>query len=127
MLMGMAMERMLKGIIVAQLGNVLKPNRSLLDSFKTHDLKKLANEITKNDPSFVFSSEEINVLDKLRPYIEWAGKYPIPINEKEYMVKIHSNTDIDLETRLWGRLREHLKSIGWIMKGSKRLYLSPKK
>jgi hypothetical protein len=123
MLIGMAMEGMLKGIIVAQIGNVLTPNRSLLNSFKTHNLKKLANEITKNDPSFVFSSDEINVLDNLRPYVEWAGKYPIPTNENKYICREYSNTEIDLETRLWERLREHLKSIGWIMKGGKRLAL----
>jgi hypothetical protein len=126
MLMGMATEAMLKGIIVAQTGNVLDSNRALLDSLKNHKLKKLAKEITKNDPLFVLSDEEIITLDNLRPYIEWAGRYPIPVNENQYAKVMHSSVEMDLEIKLWARLHTHLKAIGWVMKGKDRLYLTPR-
>jgi hypothetical protein len=126
MLIGMATEAMLKGIIVAQTENVIDSNRALLDSLKNHKLDKLAQEITNNDPSFVFLNEEINTLKRLRPYIEWAGRYPIPLNENQYTAVMHSNVDMDLEIKLWERLRDHLKSIGWVVKGKNRLYLTPR-
>jgi hypothetical protein len=126
MLMGMATEAMLKGIIAAQSGNVLNPKRALLDHLRNHNLRKLAEEITKNDPSFVFSDEDLVTLDNLRPYIEWAGRYPIPLNENQYSAVMHSSVDMDLEVKLWERLHTHLKAIGWVIKGKDRLYLTPR-
>jgi hypothetical protein len=125
MLMGMATEAMLKGIIVAQTENVTNSNRALLDSLKNHKLDKLAQEITNNDPSFVFSHAEINTLKELTPYIERAGKYPIPLSENQYTAVMHSNVDMDLEIKLWERLRDHLRPIGWVIKGKNRLDLTP--
>jgi hypothetical protein len=93
---------------------------------KSHKLKRLAKEKAKNNSLFVFSCEKLIILDNLRPYIKWAGRYPIPLNENQYAKVMHSSVDMDLEIRLWERLHAHLKAIGWVMKGKDRLFLTPR-
>jgi hypothetical protein len=55
-----------------------------------------------------------------------GGGYPIPLNENQFIAVMHSNVGMDLEIKLLERLRDHLKSIGWVMKGKNRLFLTPR-
>lgn len=124
MLIGMSIEALLKGILVAQ-GEQVLDNGKLSKNFATHDLTELVQRV---DPSvLVFSSDESKILENLKPYIIWAGKYPIPKTANDLIAKGHSSIEIRLGRKLWDRLYEHLKNIGWVSKGSgKRLYFTAK-
>ena len=124
MLIGMSIESLLKGILVAQGVNILDKNGKLNRDFTIHGLSVLASKI---DPTqFTFSADELRVLKETEPYIVWAGKYPFPKSPSEGMTKTHSSMDLEIESRLWDRLYEHLANVGWVMKAGKRLDLRPK-
>jgi hypothetical protein len=125
MLMGMSMEALLKGILIAQ-GKQILDKGKLKNDFSTHDLSKLARSA---DPSaLTFSLDEFKILQNLTPYIVWAGKYPMPKVANGLIVKGHSSTEMGLERKLWDRLYEHLTNIGWVSKGrGKRLYFNTSK
>lgn len=124
MLIGMSIESLLKGILVAQGVNILDRNAKLSREFTTHELSVLAGKIDATQ--FTFSADELRVLKETEPYIVWAGKYPFPKSPNEVMAKMHSSMDMEAESRLWDRLYEHLANVGWIMKAGKRLDLRPK-
>jgi len=122
MLMGMSMEALLKGILIAQ-GKQILDKGKLKNDFTTHDLSKLAHSA---DPSaLTFSPDEIKILQNLTPYILWAGKYPMPRLANDLIVKGHSSPEIGLERELWDRLYEYLARVGWVSKGhGRRLYFN---
>lgn len=125
MLMGMSIEALLKGILVAQ-GEQILHRGKLRKGFTTHDLGNLAQKV---DPSaLTFSSDERKILKNLEPYIVWAGKYPLPRVANDLIVQGYSSHESGLERRLSDKLYEHLKSIGWVSKGGgKRLYFNTAK
>jgi hypothetical protein len=75
------------------------------------------------------STEEISLLDELSPYIEWAGRYPLPKKAEAFIVLGHGSREHEAELVLWERLAEPLVNKAWVMKGGssrlggKRLYV----
>jgi hypothetical protein len=125
MLIGMSLESLLKGIIAAQGVNILDSKGKLSREFTSHKLSTLASKVDATQ--FVFSSEELRVLEATEPYVIWAGKYPFPKSYEDVTyIKTHSLKDLQIELALWDRLYEHLANIGWIMKMGKKLDLRPK-
>jgi len=113
-LLGLSFENLLKGIISlerAKKGNV----PYLPKSTYIHDLEKLAN--SPECSTLGFTNEELALLSRLTPYIEWAGRYPLPKNYDNMIVKTHSSMDYKKELSLWNRIAEPLIKEGWIMKG----------
>jgi hypothetical protein len=72
MLYGLAIENLAKAIIVAS-GSPLDKNGRI--SFKKHKLAELVRStrirVTSKDESF---------LNKLTAFVEWAGRYPVPLS-----------------------------------------------
>ena len=121
MLMGMSLECLLKGILVAQ-GVQVVGKGDLTKEFATHALTALALKI--DNSAFTFMAGELTTLANIEPYILWAGKYPFPKRPEELQAKTHSSTELNREAELWDRLYEHLKAVGWVMKGGNRLPLT---
>lgn len=122
MLLGMSIEALLKGILVAQGEQVLK-NDKLKEDFTTHVLTMLAQKVDAS--SFVFSSDDLDILETLTPYIVWAGKYPLSKEANDMIVITFGSTERRLARDLWNRLYEHLRNIGWVSNGGgKRLYFN---
>ena len=69
MLCGLALELLLKAILIEQ-GKDFK---------LTHNLPQLSTE-----SELILNKKEIALLQILSQYIYWDGKYPIPKNEKDY-------------------------------------------
>ncbi|MCX5838801.1 MAG: hypothetical protein NTW71_09845 [Deltaproteobacteria bacterium] len=121
MLIGMSMESLLKGILVAQGEQILNKQGKLRKEFATHDLHALAVRI--NTDALQFSDHDIKILANLKPFTEWAGRYPLPISADGLIVPGHSNIEVQLELELWRKLYDQLVKIGWITKaGGRRLY-----
>jgi hypothetical protein len=125
MLIGMAIESLLKGVMAAQGISVLDSKGNLAKAFSTHDLHRLAYNIDRTQ--FALTTDELRVLKEITPYIEWGGRYPIPRMAPKLIDKMHSSMDMEIELKLYERLYEHLAKIGWIIKGGNRLDLRPKK
>jgi hypothetical protein len=123
MLLGMSFEALLKGILVAHGEQVLNGGK-LAKSFTTHDLKGLAQKAV-DVSSLVLSPDELVLLEFVTPYVVWAGRYPLPKTADDMMGGLSFSHTQDRPLReLWDRLYEHLRSIGWVIRGGgKRLYL----
>jgi hypothetical protein len=77
MLMGYAIENLLKGKLLQQNPHFFKP-KDKMDGFNGHDLVLLANRI-----GFKLTKEDRASLKELTNYILWQGKYPIPLQYKK--------------------------------------------
>ncbi len=73
LLMGYAIENLLKAILMIQHPEYFKPDQKLVD-IQSHDLAGLCSRC-KID----VQQDETNLLKKLTTYILWQGKYPIPL------------------------------------------------
>ena len=80
MLAGLAVENLLKALIVKRMhaenrpvteGNVLRLERG------RHSLVALSRSA-----QITLSSEEREVLARLSTFVQWAGRYPVPIKKK---------------------------------------------
>jgi len=80
MLMGLAIETGLKGILVAIEPNVVGMTK-LEKKLKNHNLLSLAK-----DCKLSLSSEEEDILRLLEKFVMWAGRYPIPTNPSEFSI-----------------------------------------
>jgi len=77
LLIGYAIENLLKGNLLVQHPEYFKPDKKMTD-IKTHKLTELC--IWCN---ISLMEEEIVLLNKLTRYVEWQGKYPIPLELDE--------------------------------------------
>jgi hypothetical protein len=73
LLMGYAIENLLKGILMIQHPEYFKANSKMTD-IKSHDLSDLCKCC-----DISIQQEEADLLDKLTTYVKWMGKYPIPL------------------------------------------------
>lgn len=72
LLMGLCLEGLLKGLLVAR--NPLLVGQGKLDgSLKTHDLAKLLSAA-----KILFKKEEEDLINRLTTSVVWMSKYPIP-------------------------------------------------
>jgi len=85
MLMGYAIENLLKGILMIQHPEYFKPEAKLVD-IQDHDLTRLCNKC-----NIVITQDEANLLNKLKNYILWQGKYPIPLKLDDMWPKRQPN------------------------------------
>lgn len=73
LLMGYSIENLLKGILLSQKPELFHPSERM-KRFGHHKLIRLCNEV-----GVELQSDEKKWLMKLTEYIEWQGKYPIPL------------------------------------------------
>lgn len=72
LLYGLALENMIKGIIVQQRAPSASEVFALFGKSSGHNLGDLAEKA-----SFVLSKDERDLLNRLSAYVEWAGRYPV--------------------------------------------------
>lgn len=114
MLLGLAFENLLKGfILLVRLEKGESP--SLPAECHMHKLEKLAQR--SECAGLVLSVEDVQLLSRLSPCIEWAGRYPLPKKAKDMHYAGVSNYERDAELRLWQRLVPLLQERAWVMKG----------
>lgn len=114
MLLGLAFENLLKGFIsLVRLENGQSP--ALPAECHVHKLEALG--LRPECAELALSTEEIAVLARLSPYIEWAGRYPIPKKASEMILVTSGNRERQAEDQLWDRLLPFLYGRAWIMKG----------
>lgn len=114
MLLGLAFENLLKGYItLLRLESGMSP--ALPKECFVHKLEILAAR--PECSALHLSEEEIEALARLSPYIEWAGRYPLPKRSSE-MISIYSGSrERTIEQALWDRLVPLLHERAWVMKG----------
>ncbi len=121
LLIGYSFENLLKGVLMFEHPEYFKANAKMTH-IQSHDLVKLCSRC--NIP---LQAEEANLLEKCTIYIEWQGKYPIPLeSEKMWPIKqadgswktqgeaFHgrkTQEDVDiLYNKIWNELERRKKS-----------------
>lgn len=84
LLMGYALENLVKAICMIVHPEYFTPNK--LTGIKTHNLRELCTRC-----SIDLDKDELILLDKLSEYVEWMGKYPIPLELGKMYPKQQSN------------------------------------
>jgi len=115
LLLGMSFEALIKGHIArARLLSSTEP--TLLSKHFTHDLKELAQEPECSHLSL--SAVDLKALDELSPFVEWAGRYPLPKKPSKMEVGFGIGDDeYELQKVLWERIFASLKQDAWVVKG----------
>ncbi|MDB5815978.1 MAG: hypothetical protein JWM03_889 [Rhodocyclales bacterium] len=114
LLLGLAFENLLKGYIaLVRLESGL--TTSLPKDCYVHRLETLA--VRSECSTLQLTAEEIGTLARLSPYIEWAGRYPLPKRSSDMITVYSGNREREVEQALWGRLVPLLHERAWIMKG----------
>ncbi|MBI1882070.1 MAG: hypothetical protein HYR94_28175 [Chloroflexi bacterium] len=121
LLMGYAIENLLKGILMIQHPEYFKPNAKITD-IRSHNLVNLCKRC-----KISLRQEEADLLNKLTRHIEWQGKYPIPLeSDKMFPIKESNSTweirgeafdgrqtqqEFDnLYAKIWNELEHHIAS-----------------
>jgi hypothetical protein len=86
MLLGFAIENLLKGLYVSTLPNVKRPRRLKELGITDHSLETIASKITAalNEQ---FSKRELEILNGIEQSIVWWGRYPSPIDADKLISK----------------------------------------
>lgn len=114
MLLGLAFENLLKAIIsLVRLDAGISP--ALPKECHIHALETLAGR--PECLLLAFTSGELQLLAHPSPFIEWAGRYPIPKKPSQFLPIGSSNHEREAELRLWERLVPLLHETAWVMKG----------
>jgi hypothetical protein len=114
MLLGLAFENILKGFIsLVRLETGQSP--PLPRDCHVHRLEDLAARPECID--LLLSVDELQALTRLSPYIEWAGRYPVPKKSSEMIGIMSGSHEREAEHRLWNRLVPLLRERAWVMKG----------
>ena len=126
MLLGLAFENVLKGVI-SLVRIEAGENPPLPKDCLHHSLRILAAR--PECAVLGLTSHEIELLDDMTQFVEWSGKYPLPKKADSYLLAGHSNREHAAELVLWDRMVQILFERCWIMKGGpahldgNRLYL----
>ena len=111
-LVGLAIENLLKGVLVTHGCNVSNNDRNRISKkFATHKLAKLAKD--SHAEQLDLTPSEFKVLEDIEPFIVWAGRYPIALSISEQFVKTHATYERSAEIELYERIRAHLVEHGW--------------
>ena len=109
LLAGLAIEGILKALIVAKRPEVVLPQK-LSPELTGHDLERLYRDAGLRE-----SGTTIRLLHRLTNYVEVLGRYPVT-KTKQSMGKMHStyfsgggNTDFNNVDRLWERLEKKIR------------------
>jgi hypothetical protein len=102
LLTGMAVEDILKGLIVARDGIELDDRGRLRLPWPApgHNLILLAA-----NASVELTEEERQLVERLSEFVLWAGRYPIPRRLEEFRPRFLSAGDVTPARHLVGRLR----------------------
>lgn len=114
MLLGLAFESLLKGFIT-----LVRLERQLLPPLPREcHVHRLEDLISRAEcAELALSETETEILARLSPFIEWAGRYPVPKRSSE-MIPVHSsNREREVEQELWERLALLFNERAWVMKG----------
>jgi hypothetical protein len=82
LLTGFAFENAIKGILVAKNPGLTKDGRLSDSAWKArggHGISTFARDLSSLDP------REIDLLQRLEEYIEWAGRYSIPTKANKFV------------------------------------------
>lgn len=110
MLLGLAFENLIKGLLIAQ-GYSATDGTRLQRDFTTHKVEKLLAMLDLS--SFPLNPGEQNLLKKLEVYVVWMGRYPMPLSFDEHDWPDYGSDEAILEQQLWARLSNHLADVGW--------------
>ncbi len=114
MLLGLSFENVLKGFItLIRLETGQTP--PLPRECHVHKLEMLATRSECSELSI--TADEIMCLTRLSPYIEWAGRYPIPKKSEEIIAIGTGTHEREAALNLWARISALLYERAWIMKG----------
>ena len=116
MLLGYAFEFALKGLWVKQ-GNKIVSGGKLqkIPGGESHQLLRLAGKV-----GITATPEEFDALNRLTPFVRFAGRYPVSVNPEEMKPRVvrargrtvpgfYSREDFDLARRLLNRLTTQLR------------------
>lgn len=114
-LMGYAIENLLKGILMGAHPEYFKPDAKITD-VRSHNLISLCKRC-----SLPFTSDEEDLLKRLTEHIEWVGKYPVPLEVSMMyprkkingtwdgpLDKFSGNITKNIAERLYARFRDSL-------------------
>lgn len=110
MLLGMALESLIKGHMVFRGINAVEQGKRRLviaKPFKSHELHRLAKHI--ECPALPISAQDYSLLEKLSVFVKWAGRYPIPTDDQTMGPQQASNKEHDKICKLFSRLLERLE------------------
>jgi len=126
MLLGLAFENVLKGFIsLVRLEQDQQP--ALPSECHIHELEVLA--VRPECRELTITADELKVLERLSPYIKWAGRYPVPKQPSDMSFPSAGSRERLLEGALWDRMVSILGDRAWVMKGGpesmggRRLYM----
>jgi len=107
-LIARSIENLIKGIIIARLSNPI--GERIDKSLRTHNLTKL------NDLAGIECDDKSRVLlNRLRPFCEWIGDYPVPVSAIEYKIEDTQSNFAHAELQhLWNFFARELFAVGWI-------------
>jgi hypothetical protein len=101
MLVSFAMENLFKALIIKkegeQLRKELRDKRRFPKKMKTHNLVDLAKQVAFP----IECTPEEHLLRRLSRRSEWAGRYPVPLDEKRLFSEVHSDGYEYLSTEYW--------------------------
>lgn len=123
MLGALAIENLLKAIAVSKNSNPFDERGKF--SYQTHDLLKLANEI-----SISLDEDEKRLLERLEQFQSWGGRYPTALNSEDLRPRalpnggFSSRTTISLPTdfndikKIVKKLKQELPTVHPVLNGS---------
>lgn len=113
LLLGLAIECLLKGKWVKDGNKLVQPGTDRLQRIpgagRDHRLLPLADST-----GFKLSAEERDVLERLSAFVVWAGRYPVPMNPQDLLMRrkiaprFFSREDFASSERLANRLKTEL-------------------
>jgi hypothetical protein len=110
-LAGLSIENLLKAVIIqarSARGEPIIAGKKLVGDLKTHDLVLLARRA-----GIEVSKVEEDLLVRLKQYVTWAGRYPIPLHESEVADNSSGTMDKLLIERVFSRADDaYMKRLG---------------
>jgi len=82
LLTGYALENVIKALLLIKRPDLCKPGRAPRWPGGGHNLPKLFDEADVG-----FSSDEQRLLDRLRAFVTWRGRYPMPTKPETLMTE----------------------------------------
>ena len=105
MLLGMALESLIKGHMVFRGIQVIESKRGstyIKKVYRNHNIHKLAKKI--ECPALPITEKEYKILEKLSHFIKWAGRYPVPTNHLEIGPLQASSEELEEINKLYNHL-----------------------
>jgi hypothetical protein len=82
LLYGLSLETMFRALIVQRIKPTLVDLSGLFGQGSGHNLRALAERA-----NFAVSSDELDIMNRLTAFVEWAGRYPVAKKIEKMVVK----------------------------------------